>query len=76
MRTVEDVALLVAQARYRKGWSRNQLAGAAHVSPDTVKDLESGKVSTKLDTFLRIIGALDVDVITVYNQADAARPAV
>lgn len=46
--------------RKQHGISQEQLAEQAEVSVDTIKSIESGRRTMSLDTYIRIVQALDV----------------
>ena len=51
----------LAEYRKRRGLTQEALAGAAHVSVDTVKRLESGKLGASFDVVVKLSDALAVD---------------
>jgi transcriptional regulator with XRE-family HTH domain len=62
--------------RHRKGWRQQDVAARAGVSPATVSNLESGRISrVQLDTLRRVAAALDirVDVIARWRGGELDR---
>lgn len=51
----------LAEYRKRRGLTQEALAGAAQVSIDTVKRLETGKLGASFDVVAQLSEALDVD---------------
>lgn len=58
----------IREQRRKKGWTMDKLAEKADLSVNYVGDLERGVKTPSLDTFIRIVEALDV-------PADAEKPA-
>lgn len=48
--------------RRQRGWSLEELAGRAHLSPSTLSRVETGKRSIDLDVLVALAGALGVAV--------------
>lgn len=59
------LADVIAQERKRRGWSRQQLAAKAHVSPATISRLESGDRFGRTKTIADVTSALGIDPVTV-----------
>lgn len=59
MNTGEIVKLI----RKKKGLSRKQLADRAHITEQTVLNIENGSSSPRMDTMLAIMRALDYEIV-------------
>ena len=64
LRTPNDVASLVRDARAAVGITQQGLADRARVSRRWVADLEAGKPGVELGKVLRVLAALDIDLDT------------
>jgi transcriptional regulator with XRE-family HTH domain len=58
-----DIAQVVRTARKRSGLSLTELADMAGTSPQTILNIEQGKVSPRADTLLAIMNAMNYDII-------------
>ena len=63
----------IREQRRKKGWTMDKLAEKADLSVNYVGDLERGVKTPSLDTFIRIVEALDVPADTPIR--DTAAPA-
>ena len=59
MNTGEIVKLI----RKKKGLSRKQLADRAHITEQTVLNIENGSSSPRMDTMLAIMRVLDYEIV-------------
>lgn len=63
----------IREQRRKKGWTMDKLAEKADLSVNYVGDLERGVKTPSLDTFIRIVEALDVPADVLIR--DTAAPA-
>lgn len=63
----------IREQRRKKGWTMDKLAEKADLSVNYVGDLERGVKTPSLDTFIRIVEALDVPADVLIR--DSAAPA-
>lgn len=63
----------IREQRRKKGWTMDKLAEKADLSVNYVGDLERGRKTPSLDTFIRIVEALDVPADVLIR--DSAAPA-
>ena len=63
----------IREQRRKKGWTMDKLAEKADLSVNYVGDLERGVKMPNLDTFIRIVEALDVPADVLIR--DSAAPA-
>lgn len=57
------VGQIVQTARKREGLTRKQLAAKAGLTYMTIQNIETGKTDPKMDTMLRIMQALNYDIV-------------
>lgn len=60
----------IREQRRKKGWTMDKLAEKADLSVNYVGDLERGVKTPSLDTFIRIVEALDVPADTLTTSAN------
>lgn len=60
-RNPKQIGNLVRRARKRRGWSQTELGNKAGLRQETVSLIESGNPSTKLETILAVLAALDLE---------------
>lgn len=56
------VGIAVSQARKARGWSQEELAKTAGLTPATISELERGKRSARHSTLRRIASAMNLDL--------------
>lgn len=54
---------IVQTARKREGLTRKQLAAKTGLTYMTIRNIETGKTDPKMDTMLRIMEALNYDIV-------------
>jgi HTH-type transcriptional regulator/antitoxin HipB len=59
-------------ARRKRGLTQQQLANLAGVAQPTVSVVERGQNRTSLDTILRLLAALDLEIVLQSRQAGTA----
>jgi y4mF family transcriptional regulator len=67
----EDLAAAIRFHRKKSGLSQIELARIAGVGKTVVFDLEKSKQSVQLDTLLKVLGALNIQIIFQSPIADA-----
>lgn len=76
-RTIRDgkqLGALIRTARKKKGWRQVDLARQASMRQQLISDLENGAMSSRLETILKILAALDLDLGVTDRQAPAFDP--
>ena len=61
----------IREQRRKKGWTMDKLAEKANLSVNYVGDLERGVKTPSLDTFIRIVEALDVPADVLIRDTGA-----
>ncbi len=64
IRNKKDLGALVRTERSKKMIDQTQLARLAGVRQPTISDIENGIGSPKIDTIIKILAALDLDMTT------------
>lgn len=67
----EEIAARLKQARIVKGMSQADLASKAGITLSLVSDIEHCKSKMRLETFLRVIQALDVSADSIVRMDEA-----
>ena len=62
IRTQKDLGGLIRTVRQKRGWRQGDLARRASTTQKVISNLETGASSTRLDTFLKVLAALDLDI--------------
>ena len=62
MSTIEQIGEIIRFHRRKSGLSRQQLATFAGVGKTTIFDLENGTLSVRLDTLLKILTILNIQI--------------
>lgn len=62
----DDLADVLAAARFRANLSRPALAALSGISEDTILKLEKGKAVPRGQTVYALANALDIDVTTLH----------
>lgn len=61
---------LLIKYRHNKGMTQKDLAEATCLTQSVIARLESKRVTPQLDTFLKVVAALDCDLTVVPNSND------
>ena len=69
-RTEKQLGGLIRTARRNKGWRQIDVARKASTSQKAISNLETGAFSSRLDTVLKVLAALDLDL----TLTDRRRP--
>jgi len=67
----EEIAARLKQARIIKGMSQADLASKAGITLSLVSDIERCKSKMRLETFLRVVQALDVSADSIVRREEA-----
>lgn len=62
--------IIFRKEREHLGFSQGKLAEKADVSIDTVKSIEKGRRSMSLDTYLKIVQALETTPLALMNRVN------
>lgn len=68
----DTIAENIKKERKRLKMSQSQLAEKAEVSLDTIKSIEHGRRSMSLDTYLKIVDALEITPLALMEQEESA----
>jgi HTH-type transcriptional regulator/antitoxin HipB len=63
VRTSRQLGSALRRARRRKGLSQGELASRAQLRQATVSELEGGKATSRLDTIVAVMLALDLEIV-------------
>lgn len=74
VRSEKDFGEAVRAARQQLGWRQVDLARKASVRQPLVSDVENGASSARLETVLKILAALDMDLSLVARKKEAFAP--
>ncbi|MFM9977229.1 MAG: helix-turn-helix transcriptional regulator [Sphingomonadaceae bacterium] len=72
VRLPSQLGALIQSARQKRGLSQQQLASLIGKRQKTISAIENGSDGTKLDTLLRVIAILDLDIQIVPRRKDGA----
>jgi HTH-type transcriptional regulator / antitoxin HipB len=68
IRNTKDFGEIVRLARIKKNFRQVDLARRASVRQALISELENGAVSAKLDTVIKVLSALDLDLSVVVRR--------
>lgn len=74
VRSEKEFGALIRTARKRKGMRQVDLAREASMRQQLISDLENGVSSSRLDTILKLLAALDLDLSVKDRQAPTFDP--
>ncbi|MFC7047935.1 helix-turn-helix domain-containing protein [Emcibacter nanhaiensis] len=74
VRNEQQLGALIRIARKNKGWRQVDLARQASMRQQLISDLENGASSSRLDTILKVLAALDLDLSITGRQAPSFDP--
>jgi transcriptional regulator with XRE-family HTH domain len=72
----QKIAFVVRQKRRTNGWTQDQLAQKAHVSTNTLSQLERNPASLRMVSIAKVLHALDIsfeDMFDISFPVDAAK---
>ncbi|HED15835.1 MAG TPA: transcriptional regulator [Gammaproteobacteria bacterium] len=74
IRSNNDLGAAIRQARKAKNWRQVDVAKKASVRQALVSELESGATTAKLDTIVKVLAALDLDMTIVPRRKASFDP--
>lgn len=74
IRNNRDFGETVRQARLKHGLRQVDLASKASVRQASLSELENGAISARLDTVIKILAALDLDLAIIPRKKDEFDP--
>ena len=63
VRAPQQMGSALRRIRRQRGLSQGELAARAHLRQATISEVEAGKGSTRLDTIIAIMVALDLEAV-------------
>lgn len=76
IRSALTLGAAVYAARKQKGWRQSDLARRASVRQQLISDLENGNRIPRLNTMVKVLAALDLDLTVAPRQAQPFDPSV
>ena len=76
IRSANTLGASIYTRRKQKGWRQSDLARQASVRQQLISDLENGIRTPRLDTMVKVLAALDLDLSVVLRQAPSFDPSV
>ena len=70
VRLPRQLGAIIQCERHRQGVTQTELADLAGTQQKTISAIENGSQGTKLDTLLRVIATLDLDIQIVPRRPD------
>lgn len=74
VRSSKELGEAVRVARKTRKLSQTELAQKASLRQALISDVENGVTSAKLDTILKVMAALDLDLAVVERSTDSFDP--
>ena len=74
VRSGKQLGAVIRTARKKKGWRQVDLARRASMRQQLISDLENGVSASRLDTILKVLAALDLDLSVTARQAPLFDP--
>lgn len=74
VRNGSDLGAMIRTARRRMDWSQTDLARHASMSQQIISGLENGVSSPRLDTILKVMAALGLDLAVMSRQKPSIDP--
>jgi len=74
VRNENQLGALIRTARKKKGWRQVDLARQASMRQQLISDLENGASSSRLDTILKVLAALDLDLSVTDRRTPSFDP--
>ena len=72
-RTPKQIGTIIQRARKRRGWTQAELATRSGLRQATISTIETGGATTKLNSLLAILAALDLEfLIGPRTKSDAS----
>lgn len=60
-RDPKRIGTQIRRARKKRGWTQRELGTAAGIRQEAVSVIENGHAATRIDTLLKLLGALDLE---------------
>ena len=70
----KQLGAMIRTVRKKKGWRQTDLARQASMRQQLVSDLENGTRWSRLDTILKVLAALDLDLAITCRRAPTFNP--
>ncbi len=74
IRNEKQLGALIRTARKKKRWRQVDLARRASMRQPLISELENGTSSSRLDTILKVLAALDLDLSVTDRRAPSFDP--
>lgn len=74
VRNEKQLGALIRTVRKKKGWRQVDLARQASMRQQLISDLENGASSSRLDTILKVLAALGLDLSVMDRHAPSFDP--
>ncbi len=74
IRSEKQLGVLIRRARRKRNWRQVDLARHASMRQQLISDLENGTSSSRLNTILKILAALDLDLDVTDRRTPAFDP--
>ena len=74
IRNEKDLGALIRTARKKKSWRQIDLARHASMRQQLISELENGASSSRLDTILKVLAELDLDLSVADRRAPSFDP--
>jgi len=74
VRNAEQLGASIRAARKKKGWRQVDLARQASMRQQLISELENGASFSRLDTILKVLAALDLDLNVMDRRAPSFDP--
>lgn len=71
VRAPQQLGAALRRIRRQRGLSQAELAARAHLRQATISEVEAGKGSTRLDTIISIMVALDLEMVVRLRTSGA-----
>lgn len=74
IRNERQLGALIRAARKKQDWRQVDLARRASTTQKAISNLETGAFSSRLDTVLKVLAALDLDLTVTERRAPSFDP--
>ncbi len=74
IRNATDLGALIRTTRKKKGWRQVDLARQASMRQQLISDLENGVAASRLDTILKVLAALELDLSVTARREPSFDP--
>jgi HTH-type transcriptional regulator / antitoxin HipB len=76
IRNAKQLGGVIRTARQKHGWRQADLARRASTTQKAISSLETGTFSSRLDTVLKVLAALDLDLTVTDRRTPSFDPSV